>query len=61
MTAANTTANNIGRELTEDELDQIAGGVVPSIPIPPPGQQGLQYHIGQGGGAGKTTYPTGPV
>jgi hypothetical protein len=24
------------RELTKDELDQIAAGVTPSIPIPPP-------------------------
>ena len=39
---ANTKANAelelrpLDRELTEGELDQIAGGVTPSIPIPPP-------------------------
>ena len=26
----------VNSEITEGELDQIAGGVTPSIPIPPP-------------------------
>ena len=51
-----TIANTIGRELTEDELDQIVGGIVPSIPIPPPGQLGVQHGLGSGGGAGKVTF-----
>jgi bacteriocin-like protein len=33
------------RELTEDQLNQITGGTVPSIPIPPP-SPGI-YAIGQ--------------
>jgi hypothetical protein len=39
---ANTKANAelelrpLDRELTEGELEQIAGGITPSIPIPPP-------------------------
>jgi hypothetical protein len=33
------------RELTEDQLNQIAGGIIPSIPIPPP-LPGI-YAIGQ--------------
>jgi bacteriocin-like protein len=41
------------RELTKEELDQVVGGIVPSIPIPPPGQ--LTHHVGSGGGAGKVT------
>ena len=50
MTTATETENNlrtpieqafhrregVNREMTEGELDQIAGGVTPSIPIPPP-------------------------
>jgi bacteriocin-like protein len=34
-----------GRELTDDQLNQITGGTVPSIPIPPP-SPGI-YAIGQ--------------
>jgi bacteriocin-like protein len=37
-----TTRNQVrkpsDRELTEDQLNQITGGTVPSIPIPPPSQ-----------------------
>ena len=33
------------RELTEDQLNQITGGIIPSIPIPPP-LPGI-YAIGQ--------------
>jgi bacteriocin-like protein len=33
------------RELTEEQLNQITGGIIPSIPIPPP-SPGI-YAIGQ--------------
>ena len=50
MTTATGTGNNtrtlieqaldrsetVNREITEGELEQIAGGITPSIPIPPP-------------------------
>jgi len=31
-----TTTDNNARELTENELEEVAGGISPSIPIPPP-------------------------
>jgi hypothetical protein len=37
-----TTANNTDRELTEKELEDVAGGT-PSIPIPPPRPLGLRH------------------
>jgi hypothetical protein len=59
-TAINTSATSKqvresnNRELIKVELDQVVGGIVPSIPIPPPGQ--LMHHVGSGGGAGKVTF-----
>jgi hypothetical protein len=56
MSKHQTTAHDTGgtseqvrestdRELTEDHLNQITGGITPSIPIPPPTPQ--VYAIGR--------------